>query len=104
MFSRIGLKVNACKRKVMVLVGEEGLECEGCVDGIRLDHVDGSGTDEADCNRKLASGREVAGAIRSLGNARSLQLECTKVLHAPLLVPVLTYGSGGVRRNLGLWL
>ena len=34
---RRGLKVNAGKSKVMVLGGEEGLECEVCVDGIRLD-------------------------------------------------------------------
>ena len=36
---RRGLKVIAGKSKVMVLVGEEGLECEFCVDGIRLEHV-----------------------------------------------------------------
>ena len=34
---RRGLKVNACKSKVMVLNGEEGLECEVDVDGIRLE-------------------------------------------------------------------
>ena len=60
--------------------------CLGCV-------LDESGTDEAECSRKVASGRRVAGAIRSLVNARSLQLECAKVLHESLLVPVLTYGS-----------
>ena len=37
--------------------------------------------------------RRVAGAIRSLVNARSLQLECGKVLHESLLVSVLMYGS-----------
>ena len=58
----------------------------GCV-------LDESGTDEAECSRKVASGRRVAGAIRSLVNARSLQLECARVLHESLLVPVLTYGS-----------
>ena len=36
---RRGLKVNADKSKVMVLGGEEGLECEVCVGGIRLEHV-----------------------------------------------------------------
>ena len=36
---RRGLKVNAGKRKMMVLGGEEGLECEVCVDGIRLEYV-----------------------------------------------------------------
>ena len=37
--SRRGLKVNAGKSKVMVLNGEEGLECEVHVDGIRLEYV-----------------------------------------------------------------
>ena len=36
---RRGLKVNAAKSKVMVLNGEEGVECEVHVDGIRLEHV-----------------------------------------------------------------
>ena len=34
-----GLKFNAVKSKVVVLNGEEGLECEVYVDGIRLEHV-----------------------------------------------------------------
>ena len=38
-------------------------------------------TDEAECNRKVANGRRVADAIRSLVNATSLQLECGRVLH-----------------------
>ena len=36
---RRGLKVNAGKRKVMILDGEEELECEVHVDGILLEHV-----------------------------------------------------------------
>ena len=48
--------------------------------------MDESGIDEAECSRKVASGRKVAGAIRSLVNVRSLQ-------HESLLVPVLTYSS-----------
>ena len=36
---RRGLKFNAGKSKVMVLGGEEGLECDVCLDGIRLEHV-----------------------------------------------------------------
>ena len=36
---RRGLKANAGKSKVMVLNGEEILECEIHVDGIRLAHV-----------------------------------------------------------------
>ena len=55
--------------------------------------MDESGTDEAVCSRKVVSGRRVVGAIRTLVNARSLQLECARVLHESLLVPVLTYGS-----------
>ena len=55
---RRGLKVNAGKRKVVVLGREEGLECEVCIDRIRLEHVskvknlgcilDESGTGEAE--------------------------------------------------------
>ena len=79
-----GLKVNAGKSKMMVPNGEEGLMCEVHVDGIRLEHVskfkylgcvlEESGRYEAECNRKVASGRRVAGAIRSLVNAKDLQL------------------------------
>ena len=36
MCRRRGLKVYAGKRKVMSLCGEEGLECEVCLSGIRL--------------------------------------------------------------------
>ena len=60
-------KVNTGKSKVMVLGGVEGLEYEICIDGIRLEHVskfkylgcvlDKSGTDEAECNRKVVSWR-----------------------------------------------
>ena len=51
---------------MIVLGGEEGLEFEVCIDGIRLEHVsefkylgcalDKSGTDEAECSRKVAMG------------------------------------------------
>ena len=34
-----GFKVNASESRVMVLIGEEGLECEVHVDGIRLEHI-----------------------------------------------------------------
>ena len=36
---RRGLKVNAGNSKVMVMNGEEGLECGVHIDGIRLAHV-----------------------------------------------------------------
>ena len=58
----------------------------GCV-------LDESGTDGAECSRNVASGRRVAGVTRSLVNARDLQLECARVLHESLLVPVLMYGT-----------
>ena len=87
----------------MVPNGEEGLVCEVHVDGILLEHVlefqylgivlDESGTDGAECNRKMVSGRRVAVATGSLVNARDLQLECAGVLHETLLVPVLMHGS-----------
>ena len=51
--------------------------------------MDESGTHEAESNRKVASGSRVAGAIRSLVNVRSLQLECARVLLESLVVSVL---------------
>ena len=45
------------------------------------------------CRRKVASGRGVAGGIRSLVYARGLQLEYAWVLHGTLFVSVIMYGS-----------
>ena len=55
--------------------------------------MDESDTDEAECSRKVVTGRRVAGTIRSLVDAGNLQLECARVLHESLVVPVLTYGN-----------
>ena len=54
---------------MILLNGEEGLDCEAHVDGIRLEYVsefknlgcvlDESGIDGAECSRKVASGRMV---------------------------------------------
>ena len=55
--------------------------------------MDESGTDEAECSRKVVSGRRVAGAIRSAVNARCLHLEHARILHKSFLVLVLKYGS-----------
>ena len=73
---RSGLKFNAGNIKMILLKGEEGLDCEIHVDGIHLEHIsefkylgcvlDESGTDGAECSRKLANGRRVADAIKSL--------------------------------------
>ena len=40
--------------------------------------LDVTGTCCVECNRKVASGRKEEGAIRSLVNARGLQLECAR--------------------------
>ena len=100
---RRGLKFNAGMSKVIILNGEEGLECWVHVDGVRLEYVSEfkylrcllyeAGTDGVECSRKVTSGRRVAGAIRSLVNARDLKSDCARVLHKTLLVPVLSYGS-----------
>ena len=76
MYRKRGLKVNACKRKGIVLRGEEGLECEVSVNMIRFEHVSEFkylgcvlkelGTDELEYRRKVVIGRRAAGAIRSL--------------------------------------
>ena len=58
----------------------------GCV-------LDESGTDGTERSRKVASGRRVPGETRFLVNARDLQLECARIFHKTLLVPVLMYGS-----------
>ena len=106
---RSGLKVNAGKSKVMVLNREAGLEREVHVDGIRLKHVsefkylgyvlNESGTDGAECSKNVASGRRVAGTIRSLVNARDLQLECASVLRETSFVPVHMCGSEIILRK-----
>ena len=79
------------------------MEYETCVDEARLEQVakfiylgcvlNESGTDNVKCCSKVVSGRKVACAIRSLINARSLQLEYAHVLHEGLFVSVLLYGS-----------
>ena len=60
------------------------------------DVLDKLSTYKGECSRKVSSGRRVAGAIRSLVNARDLQLKCARVLHKTLLVPVLMEGEGEI--------
>ena len=52
-----------------------------------------SGRHKADSDWNVVSGKRVAGAIRSLVNCRDLQLECARVLHETLFVPLLMYVS-----------
>ena len=64
------------------------------MNGVRLDHVskfkylgcilNESGADEAVCRRKVTSGKKVTDDFRFLVNARDLQFECVRVLHACL--------------------
>ena len=55
--------------------------------------MDESGSDGAEYSRKVAIGRRIAGAVKSLVNVRDLQFECARVLHETLLVLVLMYGN-----------
>ena len=60
----------------MILGGEDELECEIHVDGVQLEQVSefrylGHG----ECHRKVMSGRKVAGAIRSLDDAKGPELQ-----------------------------
>ena len=55
--------------------------------------LDEPGTDVAECRRKVTSVRKVAGTIRSLLNARGLELECARVLYERLFVLFHLYGS-----------
>ena len=48
--------------------------------------LDESGTYGVGCCQIAASGKKIV-------NSRNLELECTRVLHDGLLVPVLIYGS-----------
>ena len=69
----------------MILNREEELKYKVYVDRICLEHVsefrylgcvlNESGTDKAECSRKVVSGGRVICAIRSLVNARNLQLK-----------------------------
>ena len=45
----------------------------------------------AECPRKVTSGKKVADTIKSVVNSRDAQLECLRVLHMGLLVPVKRY-------------
>ena len=65
------------------------------MDGTRLEQVSGIKYlgHVSECWRKMASRRKVVGFIKSLINARSLQLECARIIHEGLLVPVLLHGN-----------
>ena len=64
--------------------------------------LDESGTNVAESCMKETCGRKVAAAIRSLFNARSLQLECTRVLHVSFLL-YCSEERRGLRLGVGRW-
>ena len=90
------------KSKVMV-IGKERMPCRILLDSEQLEKVsefkylgymlDEKGTDDAECSRIVMSGKKVAGAIRALVNERGLSLDCVRILHESMLLPVLLYGS-----------
>src|SRR5678815_529760 len=90
---RRDLKVNVDKSKV---VSEDSPWCEVMLDGEQLEQMsefkylgymlDEKGTEDAECSRKVVNGRKVAGAIKSLVNAKGLSLECARVLHEGMLL------------------
>ena len=45
------------------------------------------------------SGRKVADVIRSIVNVWGLQLECARMLHEALFMPILLYGSETIILN-----
>ena len=87
---RSSLKVNADKSKVRVLGGQKGLVCEVLVDMTLLERVSEFWMIQI---QMVPSGRKDASAIRSLLNARSLQIECARALREDLFVPVLLCGG-----------
>ena len=99
----------------MVLGGKEGLKYEVCVDRLRLEHVskfkylgcvlDESGADEAECSRKMESGRRVVRLWLMLG-ACSLSVlgSCMSHCWSLFLRIVVRQWYGGRRRYLGLGL
>ena len=96
-YRRRDLKVNAGKSKVMLRNGVERLECEVHADWIRFEGASKfkylGCTDRAEYSRKVDSGRRVVDAIRYLVNARDLHLQCVRVKHEKLSIPVFMYGS-----------
>ena len=55
--------------------------------------LDESGIYSTEWCKKVVSRRKVVGTIRSLVNARNLQLECGRVLHEVMLMPILLFSS-----------
>ena len=109
---RRGLKVNAGKSKVMVLNGEEGLECKVHVDRIRLEHVlefkylgcvlDESGTDEESGRWRVGGGLQVSLGLWLMIGLCSLSVlgSCIKHCLSLFLCMAVRQSYGWRRRDL----
>ena len=95
----------------MMLGGEEGLECEVCIDGIHLEHVseckylgcglDESGTDEPECSRKVASWKRVLLGLWLMTGVCSLSVQGSCTSHCwCLFLHMVLRQYGGRRRGL----
>src|SRR5678815_232284 len=86
-----------------MVVSEDSPRCEVMLDSEQLEQVsefkylgymlDEKGTDDEEGSRKVVNDRKVDGAIKSLVDVKGLSLECTRVLHECMLLPVLMYSS-----------
>ena len=43
--------------------------------------LDEKGTDDAECSRKVVSGRKVSGEIKPMVNEKELSLDCARISH-----------------------
>src|SRR5678816_2738899 len=86
-----------------MVLSEDSSLCKVMLDGEHLEQmsefkylgyiVDEKGTDDAECSMKVVKGRKMAGAIKSLVDAKGIRLECARVLYDGMLLPVLMYSS-----------
>ena len=93
---RRGLKVNGGKSKVMVLGGEEGLECEVCVDGIRIEHASVFWTNGVKIRQIVGGGYQVL-----LGLWLMLRVCSLSVLGSCMCSDFLHYSRASASSHLG---
>src|SRR5678816_842231 len=86
-----------------MVLSEDSSLCKVMLDGEQLEQmsefkylgymVDEKGPNDAECSMKVVNGRKMAGAIKSLVDVKGISLECARVLHDGMLLPVLMYSS-----------
>ena len=87
-----------------MVLSEDSSLCKVMLDGEQLEQmsefkylgymVDEKGTDDAECSMKVVNGRKMAGAIKSLVDAKGISLECARVLHDAITCIVVILWSG----------